>query len=130
MANRKLTGLQFDSALAGLANYESSSFFFSVDAHNVAAGAVTRWTTTWPVTNTNAITSVQLNYQNLETVWRPTSGAITLFFGGGTYQVETITYYASGLFHVETYIVNQTGGVVAIPQFYVNVRLFLYNAPF
>jgi hypothetical protein len=127
---RSFSGLQFDSSLAGLENYDDDLFNFPVDAHNLAAGNVSKWTTTWPLSNTNSISTIHLNYGGLETVWRYTSGAMTLTYGGGTYQVETLTYYSGSSLVVETYIINQTGGVVAIPAFNVNVHVYLYNAPF
>lgn len=128
--SRSLSGLQFDSTLAGLQNYQNDRFNFSVPAHTLAAGNVNRYTTTYPINNTNAISSLQINYAGLETVWRYTSGALVLYFGGGSYQVETLTYYLGNTLRVETYTINQTGGAVNVPAFFVNVHVSLFNAPF
>jgi len=126
----KTGNLQFADSLGGLANYENDAFNFAVNGHNLSAGGVSLWTTTWPINNSNTVSSIQLNYSGLETVWRYTSGALNLAFGGGTYNVETLTYYLAGNLHVETYVINQTGGTLAIPAFSVNVHVSLFNAPF
>lgn len=127
---RSISGLRFDNLLAGLENYQNDEFNFSVPAHTLTAGAVNKYQTTWPINNSNAISGIQLNYGGLETVWRYASGAVTLTFGGGTYQIETVTYYLGSDLHVETYTINLTGGNVNVPAFSVNIRDSLYNAPF
>lgn len=129
---RKLSNTLYDSSLAGLANYNSVSFNFTVNAHSLPTGNVTSWTSSWPLNNANAISGVQLNYAGLETVWRPISGALTLNipYTGPQYQLETIIYYSGGAIVVKTFVINETAGTVSIPQFFVNVRVFLYNAPF
>lgn len=127
---RSFSNIQFDSSLAGLENYQSESFNFEVTAHNLAAGAVSRWRTSWPIENNNSISSIQINYAGLETVWRYVSGAIVALYGGGNYELETLTYYEGDVLRVETYVINQTGGIVAVPGFFVNVHVYLYNAPF
>jgi hypothetical protein len=126
----KVSQLQFAGSLGGLANYDTASFHFTVNAQTLAVGNVSEWTTVWAMDNTNSISGVQINYAGLETVWRYCGGAVVVNFDSGNYQLETLTYYLGNLFHVETYVINQTGGSLSIPQFDVNVRLFLYNAPF
>lgn len=129
---RKFSGIQFDSALAGLANYNTVSFFFTINAHTAPVGGATAWTSSWPLDNTNAISGIQLNYAGLETVWRPVSGDLLLNipYTGTQYQLETIIYYSGGNLNVNTYVINETASPLSIPQFFVNVRAFLYNAPF
>lgn len=129
---RRFSQTLYDSALAGLANYESAGFYYTVTGHNLAANTASSWATTWPLNNSNAVSSVQINYGGLETVWRPVSGSliINIPYVGTQYQLQTITYYSGGNLHVVTYVINQTGVLVAIPTITVNVRVFLYNAPF
>ena len=130
--SRRFSLAKFDSALAGLANYDAQSFNYTVTAHNLAAGGVSSWSTTWPLNNTDDITAIQVNFAGLETVWRPVSGDLLLNipYVATQYQLQVIPYYLSGNLHVITYVINQTGGLLAVPQFFVNVRAFLYNAPF
>jgi hypothetical protein len=125
----KFSQTRFASFLAGLENYNNVPFFFSVDAQTLPAGGVSKWQTDVPISNTNAITSLQLAY-TLDNVWRFTSGAITLTYNAGQFQVETLTYYSGSNLHVETYVINQTGGSLSLGQFFVNLRVSLFNAPF
>jgi hypothetical protein len=124
----KTDSLQFAGSLGGFANNESTSFFFNIDAHTLGAGQADLWSTTWTLNNTTDISSLQINYAGLETVWRYLSGALTLHMG--TYDVETVAYYQSGQLVIQTYTINQTGGSVSVPAFFLNVRAFLFNAPF
>lgn len=122
-------GLQFASTLAGLQNYENDTFNFPVNGHVLVAGATSSWSTTWPINNTNAVSTIQLQY-SLDNVWRFMAGAITISYASGTYEVETLTYYSGTVLNVRTYVINQTGGSVTIPQFDVTIRASLFNAPF
>lgn len=129
---RKLSKTLYDSALAGLANYNSTSFNFTITSHSLPTANVTAWNSQWPLNNANAISAVQINYSGVETVWRPIAGAsaINVPYVGTQYQLETITYYSGGNFKISTYVINETGGTITIPLIIVNVRIFLYNAPF
>lgn len=124
--------LQFDSSLAGLGNYLSTSFNFVVNSHSLPAGNASSWSSSWPLNNSNAISGVQVNYTGLETVWRPVSGsmAINIPYVTPQYQILAITFYQGGSFNITIYISNQTGGTITVPAFAVSVRLFLFNAPF
>lgn len=126
----KLSKVQFASQLAGLDNYENDTFNFTVNGHSLTPGQTTRWTTSWPINNNSAISTITLNYAGLETVWRYASGAINTAYAANTYSVETLTYYTSSRINVETYVTNQTGSTVVIPMFIVNVRVSLFKAPF
>jgi hypothetical protein len=130
--SRRFSQLQFDNSLAGLGNYLSTTFNFAVTSHSLPVGNASSWSSTWPLNNTNAISGVQINYAGLETVWRPVSGsmAINVPYVTPQYQILAITYYAGGNFQISIYISNQTGGTITVPAFSVNVRLFLFNAPF
>lgn len=125
----KIANLQFAASLGGLANYETDSFNFPVNGHSLAANQVSKWSTTWPINNSNAISSVLLQY-TLDSVWRYTGGAISLVYNSGAYQVETVNYYSGSNLVVETYVINQAAGTTVIPQFSVNIRVSLFNAPF
>ncbi len=125
----EFSNVQFASSLAGLENYDTIDFNFSVDAHNLAAGNASSWTSSWPIVNTDAISTTLIQY-SLDSIWRYNGGAMTLSYAAGTYDIETITYYYGGSLNVETYIINETGGTISIPQFYVSVRAELFNAPF
>lgn len=124
----KIGNLQFAGSLGGLANYDSVSFNFTVTSHTLAVGEVHEWRSNWVLDNTDAISTIQISYAELETVYRYCSGALVLNLG--TYEIETLTYYKDDLLHIDTFTVNESGGSVTVPEFIVNVRAFLYNAPF
>lgn len=125
----KYSSIQYASTLAGLENYENDAFNFTVTGQTLTAGQVNRFTTTWPINNANAISSIQIQY-TLDNIWRFMSGAIQIGYASNTYTVETLVYYNNKNLNVETYVINQTGGSVVVPQFFVNVRASLFNAPF
>ena len=128
----KLEGLQFASALAGLANYESVSFYFSIPSQNIPVGMAVQYDTTWPLNNTDAVSATQIHYSGIEDDWRYCSGCSILEvpYTGTQYELQTHSHYTGGNLRIDTFVVNQTGGTVTIPDIIVNVRAFLYNAPF
>jgi hypothetical protein len=128
----KVSKIRYDSAIAGLGNTTSTSFFFDIPSHTVPVGGATAWLSSWPLDNPSAISSVQINLSGLETLWRPVSGSIALKipYSGTQYEIEIITYYSGGRFRIAAYMVNEIGSTVTIPHIIVNVRIFQFNAPF
>lgn len=122
------------NAFSGFQNYTSATFSVSLPGQNLAAGAFLgpiRATT--PLNNTNAISQILIQYSGLDAFTRLLPGSIVVDYpnsGSPSYEVESQSYYSGGNLVVDTYISNQTGGVVAIPAITFNVTTSLYVAPF
>lgn len=120
----------FDSAYSGLANYKTVDFSVGFPAQNVSPTAVVSVTASVSLDNSEALSSVQLNYTGLETFWRLCSGVAGGYFSGDTFFTQSLSYFIGQTLYVVTYVGSNTGGVVAVPAFTVTCRGFLYDPPF
>lgn len=123
----------FTTTAGGFKNYDSKDFSVSVPAQNLTVGNFVSYTATTPLNNTNAISQVQIRYNNLESFYRIVQGNTILRYPSYTtpdFEVGSIVYFTGGVVNVFTYIANQTAGTVAVPAFTINCRAFLYLAPF
>lgn len=121
------------SEFAGFKNYSESTFSVSYAGGNIVAGGYVKVTASTPLNNTNAVSEVQVQYSGLDSFTRLIPGSIAIDYptvGTRQYQVNTLIYFTGGNLFVDNYIVNQTGGVVAVPAITFNCRAFLYVAPF
>jgi hypothetical protein len=128
-----LSKLNMSSQFASLKNYANVDFSLAVGGFTIPAGGYSRRTVTYPLNNTNAISSIKIRYNGLQSWWRPLPGyVITNFpvYNAPDYQIQTFSYYKGGLLYIDTYISNQTGGTVSIPGFTIEVSADLYIAPF
>jgi hypothetical protein len=123
-----LSKILFHSGLSGLANTDSVSTSFIIPTQVIATGTYVVYGTSVGLIRQDDIGQIQVNYQGVENVWRPICGMETTDFT--TYELETLTYYNNGQMYITTYAVNETGGNVTLPNIQVNVRVFLYLAPF
>lgn len=130
MTARDLSKQIFDSSYSGLANYSTVDFAVAFPAQNVSPTDVESVTASTPLDNSNALSSVQLNYTGLEAYWRVCSGICGGYFSGSTFYTESMSYFSDGTLYVVTYVGSNTGGVVAVPAFTIQCRGFLYDAPF
>jgi hypothetical protein len=121
--------LIFSSVLSGLGNYQSTDYSKAVTAHSLGVGAYTRWDIQVPYTRSDTISLTKVQYTDLEPEWRPNYGVIIYNHPTG-YQIQTITYYTDKVLHLDTIIVNQTGGTINVPAFTINARTTFYRAPF
>lgn len=129
------TGLKFLSSIPSFQEYDKVSFSVSVPGQNLTAGSFVSYTASTPLNNANAVTNIQIQYNGLDSFWRYVPGRVyagypDYDFGTRKYEVGSYTYYNGSNLNVFTYIVNQTGGTVAIPAFSVDIVAFLYLAPF
>lgn len=125
---RQISKVQFDSALAGLENYEYAPFHFEVPAHTLAVNQVNSYNSTYPLDNANSISNLQVNLAGLETVYRFFPGYLDLHLTG--YDIIVISFYDGELLRTRCLTVSMSGSPVNVPQFFVNIRASLYNAPF
>lgn len=125
-----MQNLAATSKLSGFKNYQSSSFSTAIAGQNLAAGGFVSATASTPLNNSNSVSEVQVQYSGVQTDWNVVYGSINNYFAGGNYEIESLYYFDSTNLNVFTVVVNQTGGVVAIPAITINCRGFLYLAPF
>jgi hypothetical protein len=128
-----LSKLNMSSEFASLKNSVKKDVSLAVSSFSLAVGSYSRKTLTIPLDNENAVSTIKIRYNGLQTVWRPLPGyVITNFpvYNAPSYQVQTFSYYKDGLLYIDTYISNQTGGSVTVPAFTLEVSADLYLTPF
>lgn len=128
-----LQKLNMSSHFAGLKNYLDTSFGIGVASQSLGAGSYIRVTGTTPVNVANGIPLVKIRYNGLQANWRPLPGyVITNFpvYDWPDYQIQTFCYIKNGLLYIDTYISNQAGVTVSIPNITIEVLVSFYIAPF
>lgn len=118
------------SNLSGFKNYLSSSFSTTITGQNLGAGAFVSALASTSLSNISSISQVQVQYSGVQTDWNVLYGSINNYFSGGNYEIESLYYFDTNNLNVFTIVVNQTGGIVAIPTITINCRGFLYLTPF
>lgn len=118
------------SAFSGLKNDAAVDFSASIAGQVLAAGAFLSVLASTPLTRTNSISQVQVQYSGIQTDWNVVYGSINNYFSASTYEVESLYYFDAVNLNVFTVVVNQTGGNINIPAITINCRGFLYLAPF
>jgi len=122
------------SQFSGFKNYATASFSVAYAGGNIAAGGyVGPLTASTPLNNTNAVSEVLVQYTGLETFYRLIPGNIVTDYptaGAATYEIQSLAYFTGGILFVDSYIVNQTAGVVAIPPITFSCLGCLGVAPF
>jgi len=121
------------SLFSGFTNYSTATFSTTIAGQNIGALSYVSASATTPLNNTNAVTQVQIQLSGLDSFWRLLPGNLTINYPNSSapnYQVEVLSYFKSGTLHVDTYVINQTGGTITIPTITINCRAFLFLAPF
>jgi hypothetical protein len=123
------------SQVSGLKNYNPGNGLFSVSvpAQNIAAGGFVTYVATKNMDRINSVSQIQIRYTGLDSFWQLVPGQVIRDYPDWTapnYQVGSFTYFSGSILTVYTYIVNQTGGLVAIPDFIIDCNASLYKAPF
>ena len=128
----------FDSSFAGLGNFQNASATYAMSSQSVGPNEIRLITVfTIGVSNANSISSIQVNFGNVETVWRPVIGflqkTIKLDIGFGlqpNYDLLVIPYYYGTLLNITIIVADDTGLANTIPAVNFNFRVNTYNAPF
>jgi|SRR6185312_1491667 len=118
------------STLGGFKNYLSSSFSVNVPTQNVNAGNFISFTASTALSNTNSISQVQIQYNGLSTDYYIMNGSVTTVWSAGALQVQSYYSFTPTTLSVFTVLVNQSGGVLNVPNITINCRGFLFLAPF
>jgi len=134
MPDIDLSKLNMSSHFAGLKNYDNDvDFQVVIPSFSLGAGDFTRHIASTPLDNEDAISHVQIRYEGLQSFWRQFPGyLITNFpiYDTPDYQIQSYKYFTGGVLYVDTYIANQAGVSVLIPDIIVRAKASLYLAPF
>jgi hypothetical protein len=87
-------------------------------------------TPTVTIDNSNSISSVQVNFGNVETVWRPIFGYLQKTIGASNYDITCTTKYVGTTLTITILITDDTGLSNTIPAINFNFRVNTYVAPF
>lgn len=122
------------SSFSGFMNTSAVSFQAGIGSQNIASGGyIGPARAQTALNNTNAITQVQIQYGGLDSFWRVLPGNIVYNVPNSsspTYQIESFSYYSGGNLIVDTYVSNQTGSTITIPNITIYCRGFVFDAPF
>lgn len=121
----------FESSLSGLSNSFNASMTFSTGSQSLAGNEVKIvGTPTVTIDNSNSISSVQVNFGNVETVWRPIFGYLQKTIGASNYDITCTTKYVGTTLTITILITDDTGLSNTIPAINFNFRVNTYVAPF
>lgn len=120
----------FMTQLSGLGNPQTDTFSVSIPAQNLAAFRGLIYTAELPLTRTNSIHEVQVRFTGRDTDWYYVDGYIFFVDPSSNFYITVRSYIQSGTLYVQAFLVNQTGGVIAVPAFTVDCRASIYDAPF
>jgi hypothetical protein len=97
-------------------------------------GTVVRVSASAPLpSNIDSIGSVEVQYSGVESFYRLIPGVAQADYpntGSRTYSIETMTYIKSGQIFVDSFIINQIGSNVSIPDITFNCIAKMYRVPF
>lgn len=116
--------------LFGFRNYLRATATVTIPAQTLSGGGYAVVSALLPLNNTNAVSSVKIQYISVESVWRQAQGSTVTTGGGGSYELESFTYYSGGNLVVDTYVADQTGSANTIPAQTINIVARLYKSPF
>ena len=120
------------SAVSGFQNYLYKTGSLTVSSFTLGAFSYSRQTITIPMSNANAISEVQVKL-GLDSYWTSVEGVVYRRYpswSASSYGVDTYCYFTGGNLIVDSYIYDETGASQTIPTFTIDVRAFLYLAPF
>lgn len=122
------------SLFSGFFNSSAVTFSASVASQNISAGGyIGPIQASAAMNNANGIGQVQIEYSGVDSFWRLLPGIVVYDVPNAatpSYQIETYSYFSAGTLHVDTIISNQTGGTITVPAITINVRAFIFTAPF
>lgn len=118
------------SSMDGFKNYDSASFSVSVPSQNLGSLDFVTYTATTPLSNTNSISQVQIQYSGLDSDYYVMYGTMVSNWSSSSYQIESVYYFDTTTLTVVNYIINQTTSTITIPAITINCRGFLFIAPF
>jgi hypothetical protein len=126
-----LNNTVFDSSLSGLSNSSNINTTINMLSQTLSANEI-RIITIQPVSlnNANAITSVQVNFGGVETVWRPIYGYLQKTIGVSNYDIICLTKYSGSNLLIYILVADDTGLTNTIPAISFNFRINTYLAPF
>lgn len=122
------------SKTSGFKNYLIPDIFSAtIPGQNLTAGSSVSATATTTLTQLNSVVQVQVQYSGIETFWRVVPGQLTVAKPDWTvfnYEIESQISFSGNTLSVKTYMINETGGTIAIPTNTINCKAFFYVAPF
>src|SRR6266404_4873728 len=118
------------SELDGFKNYLSSTFSNTFTSQVIATNGFISATASSALNNTNSISQVQLQYSGESNNYYILNGTILTNWDSSKLQIQSYYYFDATNLNVFTVLVNQSGGNYTIPTITVNIRAFLFLAPF
>lgn len=134
MANINFLRSAANSRAPGLKNQKPNvTGSVAIPAQNIAVGSYVKYSFTMALSRTNALTTFRVNIGGLETLWRQVQGYIQVDVPNTatrTYSIQVQIYYSGTNLVCDTYVINQSGGVVAIPALTISGEVNRFVAPF
>ncbi len=124
----------FNSSFSGLANSANPTLFFAMPSQTLSGNEFRIvGTPSVNLSNSNAITSVEVNFGNIETVWRSIKGYIqhTVLIGGyQNFDIICLVKYVGTNLDFTIVVADDTGLTNTIPAINFSFTINTYNAPF
>lgn len=126
-----IDNMVFGSSFSGLSNSFNASSTFNMPSQSLSANEFRIvGTPTIAIDNSNSISSVQVNFGNVETMWRPIYGELQLTVGSNVYDIICTTKYVGTTLTITVIVADDTGLPNTIPAINFNFRVNTYVAPF
>lgn len=122
----------FCSLFAGFTNTDNATTSFAYPGQTLSANqSVIAGTVNMTLNNANAVTSLLVNFGNIETQWRLVDGYLQRTIGGPSYDIIITTKYTSATnLQITIIIADDTGLSNPIPAINFSFRASVYAAPF
>ena len=121
----------FNSSFSGLSNISNANLLFNMNSQTLSPNEFrVVGSPSINLNNTNAITSIEVNFGNIETVWRPVTGYLQKTIGGPSYDIICIPKYNGSILTITLVIADDTGLSNTVPAIAFNFRINTYLAPF
>jgi len=133
MTNINLDKSIFLSQFSGLGNYSKTTFNYTFNSQTILVNGFTSFTVSHAISNSDAVSQLIVNFNGIETVWRPISGRLSVLFPNVTapnYSIYCQKYFTSGYINVDVTITNLSAGSIIIPTTVFDFSASLYVAPF
>lgn len=124
----------FDSSFSGLANTDTITTTFAMSSQSLTGNQVKIvGTPSITLDNSNSISSIEVNFGNVETVWRPIFGYLqhtVVISGTDNYDIACLVKYVGTTLTITLIIADDTGLSNTISAIDFNFTINTYNAPF
>lgn len=121
------------SRASGFQNYAPKDFSASIPAQTLAFDGYATSIATTTLDNIDAVSQVQARMPGFDDNWRVLTGCFNSFLVPSAppdYLIEVYIYRTGDTLSVLTFVVNQSGGSVNIPQITTECRAYLFIPPF